>query len=105
MRALLLTLLLGVLSVVGIGCSDDAKPETEPLKQDGVCTEGGRTYKSGERWTCSDGCNSCGCDKGVISSTTMACVDADPPFMFDTNVPSETSTPTDTSVADATDGG
>jgi hypothetical protein len=37
------------------------------------CKEGGRTYEDGASWTCSDGCNYCSCDDGVVSSTTMAC--------------------------------
>ena len=41
------------------------------------CEDGGRTYEDGDSWTCSDGCNSCGCKNGSINSTAKACLDAD----------------------------
>ncbi len=41
------------------------------------CEEGGHTYEDGESWTCSDGCNACGCDNGSINSTAKACSDPD----------------------------
>lgn len=37
------------------------------------CTYRGKTYKSGERFPATDGCNSCSCDKGRIACTTIAC--------------------------------
>lgn len=106
MRRLLIALVLGVAAAAG--CSDDDKPqETESLRGK-ACTEGGNTHASGTSWTCSDGCNTCGCNDGVVSSTTMACTDADP-FQVDsnpppdTNAPADTAVPADTSVADAPD--
>jgi len=46
------------------GCSDDGA----------TCSDGGRTFRSGDQWTCSDGCNGCACDgDGKISSTAALC--------------------------------
>jgi major membrane immunogen (membrane-anchored lipoprotein) len=39
----------------------------------GSCEEGGQTYEDGEQWDCSDGCNYCGCNDGMVQSTLMAC--------------------------------
>jgi hypothetical protein len=44
-----------------------------------ACVEGGKTYAHGASWKCSDGCNSCGCNNGELSSTTMACIETGPP--------------------------
>jgi hypothetical protein len=44
---------------------------------DSSCEQAGRTYEDGDVWTCSDGCNSCGCTDGQMSSTGMAC--SEPP--------------------------
>jgi hypothetical protein len=41
------------------------------------CEEGGNTYSEGDRWTCSDGCNQCGCSNGGVNQTAKACVDPD----------------------------
>jgi predicted nucleic acid-binding Zn-ribbon protein len=106
MRTLLIAMVLG--SFAAAGCSDDKPAETEKLTPK-ACTEGGNTHASGSSWTCSDGCNSCGCADGVVSQTSMACVDAEPPFQVDstapgdTNAPADTATTTDTSASDATD--
>lgn len=40
---------------------------------DGSCEVGGRTYENGAKWTCSDGCNQCGCNDGVAGGTLLAC--------------------------------
>lgn len=37
------------------------------------CFVGGRFYNSGETFICPDRCNSCGCVKGHIWHTVMAC--------------------------------
>jgi hypothetical protein len=40
------------------------------------CTdESGRTFASGESWECDDGCNTCACEAGAISSTLMYCAE------------------------------
>jgi hypothetical protein len=41
------------------------------------CSDGGREYENGATWTCSDGCNSCACEDGEVSSTLAGC--AQPP--------------------------
>jgi hypothetical protein len=38
-----------------------------------TCREGARTYGDGANWTCSDGCNICGCRDGVVGSTLKGC--------------------------------
>jgi hypothetical protein len=40
---------------------------------DGSCEDAGRTFDEGDQWTCSDGCNYCGCTDGTITSTAMGC--------------------------------
>lgn len=37
------------------------------------CEADGRTYAEGTHWTCSDGCNSCFCGDGTITSTAIGC--------------------------------
>jgi len=37
------------------------------------CQYNGKTYKSGQTMPSIDGCNTCGCEKGQIVCTTMAC--------------------------------
>src|SRR3989338_5037262 len=38
------------------------------------CTYNGQTYRNGEGFRSSDGCNSCSCQNGQIACTLMACV-------------------------------
>lgn len=53
-------LVLGLL--LATGCGEDAS-----------CVEGGRTFAEGESWTCSDGCNLCGCVDGNAMGTLAKC--------------------------------
>jgi hypothetical protein len=41
--------------------------------KDGSCEDGDRTYEDGDVWTCSDGCNHCGCHDGMKSTTAIGC--------------------------------
>jgi hypothetical protein len=42
-----------------------------------TCTEGGKTYRPGDHWRCSDGCNNCDCNAGgVLAMTGRLCTDA-----------------------------
>jgi hypothetical protein len=41
--------------------------------ESGECEEGGRTYQDGDNWKCSDGCNACVCNDGVLSKTAALC--------------------------------
>ncbi|MEM1009177.1 MAG: hypothetical protein AAGJ35_09240, partial [Myxococcota bacterium] len=38
------------------------------------CTYNEKTYKDGETFKSKDGCNTCGCNKGRVSCTELACV-------------------------------
>lgn len=38
------------------------------------CNYNGNTYKDGEGFKSSDGCNSCSCQNGQIACTEMACL-------------------------------
>lgn len=40
---------------------------------DSSCDGGGRTFAEGDVWTCSDGCNSCSCNEGQVTSTLIGC--------------------------------
>lgn len=74
-------LLLLLPSCLLIACSSEATPSTiTDAGADGgkSCTEGGKTYAHGATWECSDGCNSCSCVDGLVSSTIMACLEAGP---------------------------
>jgi hypothetical protein len=44
-----------------------------PACNSGDCQDGRRTYEEGQNWTCSDGCNTCGCEDGEVTSTLIAC--------------------------------
>jgi hypothetical protein len=87
-----------------VGCSSE-EPEGPGTLNEKQCVEGGKAYKPGAKWACSDGCNQCSCTtEGLVESTTMAC-DTMPPFMVDTAMGTDTKTATDTAVSDAvTDG-
>lgn len=37
------------------------------------CLDGTTTHAHGTSWKCSDGCNSCNCNDGLVNSTTIAC--------------------------------
>jgi hypothetical protein len=37
------------------------------------CEDGDRTYADGAHWTCSDGCNFCGCSDGSVTTTAIGC--------------------------------
>jgi len=37
------------------------------------CSQAGKTYEEGERWTCADGCNECACSEGQITNTDKLC--------------------------------
>lgn len=37
------------------------------------CEDALGAHADGDSWTCDDGCNTCACDNGAISSTEMAC--------------------------------
>jgi len=68
MKRLIVLLAALALSMSGVGCDDSDKS----------CVDDGEVYLDGETWTCSDGCNTCHCDNGVVSSTTMWCGDGGP---------------------------
>lgn len=38
------------------------------------CIDGDRSYENGAVWTCSDGCNTCGCKDGQVTTTSAACI-------------------------------
>lgn len=62
-----------------------------PLPGQASCTYEGKTYRHGEGFPASDGCNTCGCSNGEVACTLIAC-DATPPA---TGAPAEpTQTPT-----------
>jgi len=63
-RALLLA------TTVGFGCFTGCL-------WDSSCEDAYRKFEEGDHWTCSDGCNGCTCDDGVITTTDMGC--ASPP--------------------------
>jgi hypothetical protein len=95
MRALLFAVLL-------IGCASE-EPEPPQSLTDKQCVEGGKIYKLGATWDCSDGCNTCKCVDRGVEQTTMAC-DSSPPFVVDTAAPEDTRSPAvDTAVADVID--
>ena len=92
-----------VLCLFLIGCSSsEPEPQGGSLNEP-FCKDGGRAFKVGATWDCSDGCNKCKCvGQDLIESTTMACVDSAPPFAVDTAVPADTFTPAkDTAVSDS----
>lgn len=41
------------------------------------CQYNGKSYKSGESFVSTDGCNSCGCNDGQVACTIMACEQKD----------------------------
>jgi len=50
---------------LALGCAgDDDGP---------VCSNGGRDFREGDSWTCADGCNSCTCADGQVTSTFGSC--------------------------------
>jgi hypothetical protein len=68
-----------LISVLAVACGSEVAPSvTSDAAGSRSCSEGGKTYAHGASWKCSDGCNSCGCSDGMISSTTMACIDGGP---------------------------
>lgn len=79
------------------GCASE-EPEPAQSLTEKQCVEGGKIYKLGATWECSDGCNSCKCEDGVVNATKVGC-DASPPFMVDSAAPEDTRTPADTAVA------
>lgn len=87
MRALLLAALL-------FGCASE-EPEPSQSLAEKQCAEGGRSYKIGASWSCSDGCNQCKCvqlsGEALVETTTAAC-DATPPFVVDSAMPVDTGT-------------
>jgi hypothetical protein len=64
-------------------CGDDSNVFT--------CEYAGETYRIGDRFPSTDGCNSCSCTHSGISCTALACVpndalfDADPAYCGPTN--------------------
>jgi len=64
---------------VGINIRSAPKTETLPdpsplLPTDtSSCVYDGKTYQQGESFKDKDGCNSCGCEKGEVACTMMAC--------------------------------
>ena len=66
---LLAVVMLGTLA----GCAPDEGTEV-------TCTEGGKRYKPGDSWLCSDNCNQCNCySDGLITMTGKACFDGGRP--------------------------
>jgi len=58
---------------------EDIAEPADPIEYLGIlghganCYEGGLSYSDGETWQCSDGCNTCSCNSGEVSSTLMLC--------------------------------
>ena len=46
---------------------------TEQKDDTKTCLYGGKTYKSGDGFKSTDGCNSCSCEDGQVACTLMAC--------------------------------
>ncbi len=44
-----------------------------PLIIQSSCTYAGKTYKLGESFRATDGCNSCTCSNGQVACTLVAC--------------------------------
>jgi hypothetical protein len=61
LRALLLTAAAGFGSFTGCGWLESS------------CEDAGREFPHGANWTCSDGCNSCVCQNGTVTSTLIGC--------------------------------
>ena len=59
-RALLLA------AAAGLGCITACNGNAS-------CEDAGREFPEGAIWTCSDGCNGCSCEDGVITSTAIGC--------------------------------
>ncbi|HEX6245127.1 MAG TPA: hypothetical protein VFZ61_29600 [Polyangiales bacterium] len=63
-RRLLTVRILGMATIASVAaCDDDAAR----------CKEGERSYRDGDHWTCSDGCNYCECRDGETSQTAISC--------------------------------
>lgn len=74
------SILLFALLLVGCGSEIESTPSTDagadsPADSGGkkACVDGATSHAHGTTWACSDGCNTCSCSDGMISSTTMAC--------------------------------
>lgn len=70
-----------------VGCSSSSDVATTDAATDaagGTCSYGGHTYKAGETFPSTDGCNSCGCGSdGAVACTAMACLDGGPDVAAD----------------------
>jgi hypothetical protein len=60
-RALLLATLAGLGCFTGCAWTDSS------------CEDAGREFEEGAIWTCSDGCNGCSCQDGIITSSAIGC--------------------------------
>lgn len=78
---------LGPMMWMGCGMVDHCMVDTDCGKQQAcmsglcqgitkgtVCNYNGKTYKNGETFKSTDGCNGCGCTNGRVACTTRACV-------------------------------
>lgn len=64
---------LGIMVGRSLGNSQNTTPPTaiDPLPKN--CTYNNKTYRSGEGFPSTDGCNSCSCNDGEVACTLMAC--------------------------------
>ncbi|OGK09000.1 hypothetical protein A2767_02405 [Candidatus Roizmanbacteria bacterium RIFCSPHIGHO2_01_FULL_35_10] len=70
---LVMIFILGLMLGYFLGKEQSLKKlnEINPLKK--ACVYNGKTYQHGQGFQAEDGCNSCGCDNGQITCTTIAC--------------------------------
>ncbi len=81
-------LIIAVVSIGMLSCGDaldlggpnvpppDDETDSDTEYHDGggePCIDDGVIYQDGESWQCSDGCNHCICEDGIVSSTIMEC--------------------------------
>jgi hypothetical protein len=60
---------------LGCGSSGSSSQTADAGANDATssCNDNGAIHPSGTTWKCSDGCNSCSCDNGMTSTTTIFC--------------------------------
>ena len=79
-----------IFAVLSLGACGRMAGSVQPQRADAdvsaieavECTENGQTYPDGSTWLCSDGCNTCSCDKGKLVAALRGC----PPQTSDSGV-------------------
>lgn len=64
--------------LIGLLVGQNFGQVADTIKKSGIipsptCQYEGKSYKSGESFPATDGCNSCGCNDGQVACTLMAC--------------------------------